>query len=238
MDNDDLNEKLSKLAQIVSDLAERMDAEHAEKTSVQEVQNERKAEEYAVLNAAKRDAENSLPQEIAQTRALKELVERKDAALGLRMKEWGPLTDADRADMAQSQARHDAVQQGFGRQAPAPMQGETPRMYRVRLMHDLRKYAVDPKLKAANFSREESATLDIFEPMLIADAQKEAQHPTDFPGGEMRKVVRKDESGRSIVEFYGPDTFVKQFAGPCWKVQKLYTAHDIAMEKAINAVRH
>jgi hypothetical protein len=207
----------------------------ANSSSPQDLENARKREEFAAIARA-----DSIPGQIMANKRLRDELDLKERLLSQAMREQGPLTDRERAQMADIQSRHDAVEAHFGRTAPAPLQGETPRGYRIRLLDRLKQY--HPELKNADLRNVGGMeNVELFEKPIFDAALAEAKHPKlDLPEEGLRKVVRKDESGRDIIEFFGKNTWVKQFASPVvQKVKRLMTEEDLAIARAINsATRH
>ena len=239
---DDTSKTLDKILDALGSLAKRMaafeDEKQAQKDGIARQPHEAingrqpgQADEAARLD--------SIPGAIMHNRQLREELDRRELLLNRAMREQGPLSERDRAQMGEIQAKFDSVQQGFGKQAPAPLQGESLRMYRARMLNDLRKY--HPEFKnAADFSQHDMSIMDAVEPQLLEAAHHEARRPSlDLPeDGSLRKVVRKDEAGRQTIEWYGKNTFIRQFSAPVRKATRFRDAESIALERAINSARH
>ena len=204
------NSTQDKILDAVQNLAKRMDS--LESGDARKDDNPRQSHEGIgarqpgeAVQAARLD---SIPAMMRESKALRDELDAKERLLNRAMREQGPLSERDRAMMSEIQAKHDSVQAGLGKQAPAPLPGENARMYRARMLNDLRKY--HPSFQNADFGKEDMALMDAVEPQLIAAARQEAKRPTlDLPeDGALRKVVRTDESGRKVTEFFGKSTFV------------------------------
>lgn len=222
----DADEALSKIADAVGSLCSRMDAWEEEKKADKARKDAEEAE--AKEAAAKKDAEDK---EAAADKAKKDAEEaekaekaEKDAqaatlnadVLGRLAKVEAivkPVSDEDRAKLADIQSRFDSVMIAFGKQAPRALDGETPLGYRRRLLTSLQSYSPDFK-DASLAGIQDSVSFDVAERIILKDAIAAAKSPTDLADGELRKIVKTDMAGRQIVEFVGKSTFVKQFAAP------------------------
>ena len=227
----DADEALSKLADAVGSLAKRFDAydeeKKADKASKDAEEAEAKesaakkdaeakeAEEAAKADKAKKDAEEAEAKERAekdsQANTLNaELIARLAAVEKLVPK---ALTDAERAQFAEIQSRFDSVQAHFGKQAPRPLDGETPLGYRRRLLSALQSHS--QTLKDANLAGiHDDVSFNALESVIFKDAIEASRIPDDLKDGELRAITKKGAGGREITEFVGKSTFVRRFAAP------------------------
>ena len=225
----DADEALSKLADAVGSLAKRFDAYDEEKkadkarkdaeeaeareAAAKKETEDKEAEEKAAADKAKKDAEEAEEKERAekdaQAGALNaDLLARLSAVEKLVPK---ALTDAERAQFAEIQSRFDSVLAHFGKQAPRPLDGETPLGYRRRLLGSLQSHSAT--LKDANLSGiHDDVSFGALESVIFKDAIEAARNPADLESGVLRAVIKKGPGGREITEFVGKSTFVKQFA--------------------------
>ena len=105
--------------------------------------------------------------------------------------------------------------------APPPMENEPPTAYRRRLAEDLQQHA--PNCKDFNIRHSTGTAFDTLERQIKADAQREAHNPTEIPPGELREVVKIDDSGRRIKEFFGsPSAWLDIFAGERKRLVGIY----------------
>jgi hypothetical protein len=115
-----------------------------------------------------------------------------------------PISNADLTSMAEIQAKADSVFVGnlmVG--APAPMSGERPLDYRVRLAKMLQPYSQKHReVKLREIADAELESFAAFEGLIYADAEAEAMRPT-LPAMSLRSVGKKDGNGRVITEWFG-----------------------------------
>jgi hypothetical protein len=108
------------------------------------------------------------------------------------------------------QAKAHAVLSPFKRQAPPPLQGEQLDQYERRLTYEVQKQS--PRFKDYALYDTKGDAFKIIKDQIYADAAAEARHPTMIPEGELREVVRHDNSGRPFLEFFGsPKAWLKDF---------------------------
>jgi hypothetical protein len=119
--------------------------------------------------------------------------------------------------MAELQSRADSVANHFGEEAPRPMSGERPNDYRRRL---LRKFLCHSKVfKDVDINTIPSGpAFDAFETQVFADAVTAANDRQSLNAsatGFLRKVIKTDETGRPITEYFGrPRMWLEQFCCP------------------------
>jgi 8-oxo-dGTP pyrophosphatase MutT (NUDIX family) len=162
-----------------------------------------KAEEEKKKMDAKKDAET-----IAGLR---------DAVAALETQIKGALSnvkDEDRSKLLQAQARFDSVETAFGRQARAPLLGETLHAYRLDNLRALQKHSPAWKDKDIGIMAVNDSILDEVEKQILADAILAARNPTDIPKGQLVGRERKD-GAIIITEYYGETAaWMRPLAGP------------------------
>jgi Uncharacterized protein conserved in bacteria (DUF2213) len=129
------------------------------------------------------------------------------------------MTDSDYAAMADHQARADSVYGAFGERAPAPLQGETARAYRIRLAKGVQKHSAP--WKDVSLRDLPMKALEIAEQQIYADAASAARSPNDVPFGRLREIRRRDAADRVITEFVGdPSSWMGEFRTPARALSK------------------
>ena len=112
------------------------------------------------------------------------------------------LSDSEREELSEAQAKADSVANAFGERASAPMAGETPLGYRKRLaskfkVHSKQYAEIDLNAVA------DSALFGIIEKSIYADAQAAAFSPATVVPNQLRPIVRADATGRQITTYAG-----------------------------------
>lgn len=168
------------------------------------------AEECAARDKAKKDAE-----EAEKDKARKDAEDIRKAMADMAARLPVQMSDADYAERATAQARADGVYIQFGKQAPAPMAGETPLAYRVRLLNGVKDHSKTYKDVALDkIAIADKAAFEAMEPQIYHDAEIVARSPATVPVGELRCIERK-EGGHTIRDWVGePAAWMNQFAGP------------------------
>jgi hypothetical protein len=123
-----------------------------------------------------------------------------------------------RHDNAVAQARADDVANQWGTAAPRPLDGESTRDYKVRLLNEFRQNSpVWKDVPEAQLARLPDEVFDRAENQIYADSMAASAHPI-VPEGELRTIVRpmkNDLTGRKeIVHFGRPSAWMSQFAHP------------------------
>jgi hypothetical protein len=122
----------------------------------------------------------------------------------------------------QIQADLDPAYEFHGRTAPSQREGESANTYRRRLLAGLTPYAKDPDVQKFDFLDKQSPNhvpdfaLPGYADQIKADALDPASHRADVPGGEIKEIIKRDESGRKRLEFVSSDdrtTFINE-TGP------------------------
>jgi 8-oxo-dGTP pyrophosphatase MutT (NUDIX family) len=120
------------------------------------------------------------------------------------------MGDADYAAMADYQARADDVYGAFGERAPAPLQGETPNAYRIRLAKGMQRYSA--AWKEVPLRDLPNNALEIAERQIYVDASAAARSPANVDAGSLRAIRKRDASDRMITEFVGePSAWMGEF---------------------------
>ena len=97
--------------------------------------------------------------------------------------------------------------------APPPMERENETAYRRRLAEALQQHA--PNCKDFNIRHSTGSAFDVLEKQIKADAQREADHPTQIPEGTLKERVSYDQAGRPSYSYFGsPRVWMDHFAPP------------------------
>lgn len=208
-------EKMSEEERTKADKA-RKDAEEAEAS--------RKREDEAKADKARKDAEEATRKK-AEEEGIADSVRKMvaDAVKDLPKAD----SDPDMPAMADAQARADAVYQGFGKQAPRPLQGETLRAYNIRLMAPFLKHS--KHFKDAKLSEVPDSTLPGIMESVYADAAAASMSAEDVAPGKLVERQVKDVTGRVISTFAGdPSAWMRQFRTPMRALKKPYFRREAA----------
>jgi 8-oxo-dGTP pyrophosphatase MutT (NUDIX family) len=210
-------------------------ADKARKDAESETEEEKKAkadkarkdadEKKEREDKARKDAEEKERADAARTDAAT-ISEIQGEVANLKKSMPRQLTDADHADLTRTQARFDSVYQAFGRHAPRAMQSETLQEYRLRLCNELKEHSPTWKLSNLAVVAVDSASFDVVETSLLAEARRAAMEPTDLTNGEIREVVRIDSTThRPVHEFYAAPgrSFVHDFSSAPQYLTRLNT---------------
>ncbi len=189
----------------------RMDAEEA---SEREEHEKAGASKEGAADAAKRHradkakwrADRRTKADAARKRADSDVHAIVQKALETRLPK--PDSDEDRNAKADAQFRADGVFNALGLGgAPAPMQGETPRDYRLRLAVPLQKHSA--RWKEMDLALLPAAAFAVAETDIRNDAQVASRRGDDVPRGQFRERVKVDEAtGMRSTEFVGSGTFI------------------------------
>lgn len=130
------------------------------------------------------------------------------------------LSDSDREKVAAHQVKADSVFAAFGERAPVALSGENVDSYRRRLLNKLKQYS--PAFKTSEISTiADSATLDLVEKTIFADAEK-ASRSGDAAITGLREVINVDGAGRRISTFVGQESETwKHFTSPARKLHNI-----------------
>lgn len=124
------------------------------------------------------------------------------------------LTDAERNEISEAEAKADSVAYMFGEQAPRPLQGEEPISYRRRAVGKYQKHS--DEWKSAKLDSLSDDVFAIAERQIYKDAQTAARKPAsgEAAGQPLRKVTHKDpHTGQMKTEYLGsPASFVDTFS--------------------------
>lgn len=111
------------------------------------------------------------------------------------------LADADRERLASIQEQADPAFQAFGDRAPGPLDGETPKQYKLRLGAKMQAHS--PKWKGTRLSATSDETmLDNILADVFADSIAAARRGVDVPTGTLRELKRQS-GGHTYVTFEG-----------------------------------
>ena len=178
----------------------RKDAKEEREDARKDEREEREDRKDARKDEAREERMDSIKRE---NQALKARLDEMEARLR-------PLSHADRDQLSAAQARADGVMQLFGKQANAPLAGETPISYRKRLADSLKKHSSD--LKDVRMDSLDGRAFDLVEERIYADARSAALNPAEAPMGRLIPQVRRDSAGREITSFTGdPMAWMQHF---------------------------
>ena len=126
------------------------------------------------------------------------------------------------------QARYDSAFRSFGSETPMPVDDEGPLAYRSRLYNRLaRRLSPDHKLAAirADDLGNQPQVFDNFEEMLLDAAKAEGERPSqeNLPtdGTIIARTRTDSDTGSKVTEFFGRESFIKDFTRPGRKVMRL-----------------
>ena len=226
--DDKLAKFMDSMTKFADGVTKRLDSLEAVKTTPEET-----AEGKAKADAARKDAEEKEKKEREdkarkdaenEEKAERERREKADADVKARLEKLEgerptEMADAERAEMADAQARCDSVAQVFGQHAPRPMQGERPLGYRKRLVAMFKAHS--PAWKDIDLSGiSDAAMLGPIERTIYADAEAVGRSPASAPAGHLRAIVKRDVTGRNITEFVGhPDACFSPWKVPAQRVK-------------------
>lgn len=164
-------------------------------------------EKKCAADKAKKDAEEEDEKKKADSDDLKKRIADVEKVMAR-------MSDADREELTEIQAKADSVYQAFGDRAPQPQAGEDKLAYRRRLAGDLKKHTTRFKDVNLHAIHDEQA-LNVIEQGIYADAEAAASEPANLPAGELRARKRVGDSGHTIIQYDGqPSTWMNAFAGP------------------------
>lgn len=116
----------------------------------------------------------------------------------------------DPTELATVQEKADATLRLFNESAPRSLEGETVAQYERRMATKVQRHA--PNYQNINLHESMGSAFDLIQAQVYDDARKEAAHPTMIPAGELREVIRRDQSGRPFSVFYGsPSAWMSNF---------------------------
>jgi hypothetical protein len=155
----------------------------------------------------RRDA--AIADAVEQNRTLERRLSEQDKLIAKLTAMIKPRSDEEHAAFADAQAKADAVFEGFGKQAPRPLEGESLLNYRKRLATALRPHS--QTWQKVPFSTLGEEAFAIAESQVYADAARSASTASNLGEGEMREVTRTNpRTGLKTTVFYGADSFVKE----------------------------
>lgn len=124
------------------------------------------------------------------------------------------MTDAERGEMANAQAKADSVMNSLGSRAPRPLDGEDTLGYRRRLANDLKAHS--KTWKEIDLGMLSADAFAVAEGQVYADALVSANSPADLPDDQLREVRKTDpQTGRVTIEFLGsPRAWLNPHSAP------------------------
>jgi hypothetical protein len=222
----DVGTKLDKLLSCLDGMSERMDAVEA---------SEKKRRDAIKLKKDNAEDEDGAEDEDDDREfgEARRLAADADNSYGHPMKNDLRNQDQDyghdrqlRADSikAEAQIRADACASQFGRSAPKPMDGETVRNYRVRLLRPYQHNCAEFKeLSTAELRRLPDKTFNAVERRIYADATQASSSPS-VAKGYLQMVKKQDETGRTHIIWHGePRVWLSQFSHPTRRVAAFHT---------------
>ena len=124
----------------------------------------------------------------------------------------------------------------FGTEVPAPADDEPPSRYRARLYNRLaRRLPPDHKLALvrADDLGSQPQVFDNFEAMLLDAAKAEGERPSqeNLPtdGTIVARTRTDSDTGSKVTEFFGRESFIKDFTRPGRKVARILDPHSRAV---------
>lgn len=167
----------------------------------EELEGERKEKER--IERDRKDAEAKRDAEFADIR-------KKLDEVNQRTRE---LTDEERNEISEAQAKADSVAVMFGESAPGPMSGETALGYRRRLAGKFQKHS--DQWKGIKLSGLGDDAFSIAEGQIMKDAMTAAKSPAAAPAdGSLREVKSRDAAGRVVSKFHGrPKSWMQEVNG-------------------------
>jgi len=198
-----------------SKASERMDADEKEKEAEEK---ERKDSEEAKEKEAKEAAERKDSEEedkkekercdsAAREAAMQAKIDSMEAKLAAVTK---PHSDQDKNEICSAQMRADGTMQMFGKKAPLPFFGESPREYRTRIANELKQHSAD--FKAIKLDSMDEVTFKVIEDKIYSDAQRVAIDSAAATPDVLIPVVTEDFAGRRITKFSGhPNGWMRHF---------------------------
>jgi hypothetical protein len=136
-------------------------------------------------------------------------------------------TEQDHFDAARKyQAFYDEKLRDIGLKAPQPTLGETVNHYRREVLRTIKRTFLPQshqyyKVQMRNLPPD---ALQGFEPLVLKAAVEEANNPQNVPVGELRKIERFDETGRTrCIDWIGRESFVRAMGRPGRKVVSFNT---------------
>lgn len=123
-----------------------------------------------------------------------------------------PATTRDQ--MADAQAKADAVMRLHGESAEMPMAGEDLVPYQIRLARKMQPHSKKWKgVTLQALAGDRTALNNILEE-IRADATEAGLNPVGLPEFQHRKIVKQSPGGHTITEFVGNGTVFKQLSRP------------------------
>jgi hypothetical protein len=190
------------------------DPEKLEEKKREEKQEDAEGEkkEFRTHEMTKKDKKDAEKADALQTKA--ELAELRQAYSRLERSIPRDLTDGEYHELAQAQARADAIFHALGGQAPLPLRGEKSDSYRRRITALLKEHS--SKYKDVNVSAISDAALySAVEETVYADAMAFASSPATAAAGTLRAITDSRSSpGHTITTYVGePRVWMDEIGG-------------------------
>jgi hypothetical protein len=150
--------------------------------------------------------EFGLPYKVGRATAIKNSL----ADSGESLQQQGAMSMESRLSPRDAQKKAQTTHEAFGDSAGAPalLNGETTRDYRVRLLSQFKKHSKIYKDIDLNNVQDETAFTAI-EDAIYADAVAALRDPANFKRGVLIPQKIRDSAGREITKYIGQD-------GACW----------------------
>jgi hypothetical protein len=215
-DLDDHGHTLNKMLSCMDAMTKRLDAFEARQKAREDAEMDhghqssfgKESDAHGDPDAPREDPSSLDPDE-------RELLETERREPGEARPVVADMRDKKSAIMAHAQSKCDAVASAFSRSAPRPLDGESIRAYRIRLLQPYKANSSeyvgvgDDILKALP-----PAVFGIAETKIYADSIAKARNP-NVPEGELWPVYTKDQAGRTMTEWRGqPRTWMSMFSVP------------------------
>jgi hypothetical protein len=140
------------------------------------------------------------------------------------------MTRDDLLRMQQSarlyQERYQRAVDPWDQQIKGPILGQSVDDYRRDTLVKLKKLLPENHELRIPVRTLRNDALDILEPQILQAVRAEAHNPSTVPPGEFRRVVRVDSNGMKIVEWIGPQSFVKDMGRPGRRIKSVHWLTD------------
>jgi hypothetical protein len=137
-----------------------------------------------------------------------------------------------RLRLGELQARFDRTCAMFGTMAERPLDGETPRAYKLRMLRPFQRYHGEWSKVALDDL--DNPTLRVAEVQILAAADDASRHPVVSPGRLVERK-RRDEAGRTITEFFGSPSAWLHRGRPINYVTHIASPGELAMRSILGS---
>ena len=199
----------------------RDDAEEAAET-------ERLQKEYGMAQPVAADAARKARRD--RVKARRDAARHRQDSAALSNAEAAALREQS-AQCADIQARADSIASAWGERAPAPMQGETPIGYRVRLLRHHQQHCTEPSFKTLDLgalAATHPTALDGIETRIYADSVAASANPVGPDDRMIQRTKIDPDSGHRITEFFGRHTFIHHLKRPSMRATAFLTPNNRA----------